>query len=241
MPHALRRYFDYKPRRVNYLTHISRRHHAVFVEVPKAGCTVVKRVLQMAEDPAAANVESVHDRSTSPLGRVFRSGIDVDELFGPTSDWFRFTFVRNPYSRALSCYLEKVVGLSWLSEKRLPLLGLEQGEEVSFRRFLEILDSDPSIREADIHWTPQATLLGLGRVSYDYIGRFESFSQDLTRVMHRLGIEVGADLVGRRTTHEVGANSRILEYYDDACVDLVRSVYREDFERLGYGVDPRLA
>ena len=100
MPHALRRYFDYKPRRVNYLTHISRRHHAVFVEVPKAGCTVVKRVLQMAEDPAAANVESVHDRSTSPLGRVFRSGIDVDELFGPKSDWFRFTFVRNPYSRA---------------------------------------------------------------------------------------------------------------------------------------------
>ena len=65
MPHALRRYFDYKPRRVNYLTHISRRHHAVFVEVPKAGCTVVKRVLQMAEDPAAANVESVHDSPTT--------------------------------------------------------------------------------------------------------------------------------------------------------------------------------
>ena len=31
-----RKYFDYGGGRVNYLTHISRRHQAVFVEVPKA-------------------------------------------------------------------------------------------------------------------------------------------------------------------------------------------------------------
>jgi hypothetical protein len=241
MPHALRRYFDYKLNRANYLTHISRRHHAVFVEVPKAGCTVVKRVLQVAEDPAAAHMESVHDRSASPLAGPLRDGIDADELFGPTSDWFRFTFVRNPYSRALSCYLEKVAGLERLSEMRLPKLGLEPGVEVGFQQFLELLDSDRAMRDADIHWTPQATLLSLDRVSYDYIGRFESFASDLTRVMHRLGIQVGDELVGRRTTHETGAGSRILEFYDDACIDLVRSVYREDFERLGYGVDPRLA
>ena len=241
MPHALRRYFDYKLNRANYLTHISRRHHAVFVEVPKAGCTVVKRVLQVAEDPAAATVESVHDRASSPLAGPLRDGIDADELFGPASDWFRFTFVRNPYSRALSCYLEKVAGLQRLSEMRLPKLGLEADDDVSFRRFLELLASDKEVRDADIHWTPQTTLLSLDRVSYDYIGRFESFAPDLTRVMHRLEIDVPTDLLGRRTTHETGASSRILEFYDDDCVDLVRAVYREDFDRLGYGVDPRLA
>lgn len=241
MPHALRRYFDYKLNRANYLTHISRRHHAVFLEVPKAGCTVVKRVLQIAEDPAAAGAESVHDRAASPLAGPLRDGIDADELFGSESDWFRFTFVRNPYSRALSCYLEKVAGLRRLSDMRLPKLGFEPGEDVSFQKFLELLDSDTSVRDADIHWTPQATLLSLDRVSYGFIGRFESFAPDLTRVMDRLGIEVGAELLQRRTTHETGAGSRIADYYDDACVDLVRSVYREDFDRLGYGVDPRLA
>ncbi|MGA9749911.1 MAG: sulfotransferase family protein [Nocardioides sp.] len=241
MPHALRRYFDYKLNRANYLTHISRRYHAVFLEVPKAGCTVVKRVLQVAEDPAAADVATVHDRASSPLAGPLRDGFDADELFGPSSDWFTFTFVRNPYSRALSCYLEKVAGLQRLSDMRLPKLGLEPGRDVSFREFLELLASDRDVRDADIHWTPQATLLSLDRVSYDFIGRFESFAPDLERMLARLGIEGDPELVQRRTTHETGAGSRLQEHYDDACADLVRSIYAEDFERLGYGRDARMA
>ena len=240
MPHPLRKYFAYKPGRINYLTHISRRHHAVFVEVPKAGCTVVKRVLQLSESPDAATVKSVHARATSPLGAPKRDGFDVDELFGGESDWFRFTFVRNPYSRALSCYLEKIAGQRRLSDMRLPKLGLEPGQDVSFRRFLELL-AQPGASDLDIHWTPQATLLALARVDYGFLGRFESFAEDLTRVVDLLGLRASPDLLRDRTSHTTNARSRLIEFYDDDCVDLVRTIYREDFERLGYGFDPRFA
>lgn len=240
MPHPLRKYFDYKPGRINYLTHISRRHHAVFVEVPKAGCTVVKRVLQLSESPDAANAVSVHSRATSPLGAPKRDGYDVDELFGPGSDWFRFTFVRNPYSRALSCYLEKIAGQRYLSDMRLPKLGLDPGQEIGFRRFLELL-AEPGVRDLDIHWTPQATLLALDKVAYGFVGRFESFAQDLTRVVDLLGLDAPPELLRDRTSHTTNARSRLAEFYDDDCVDLVRSIYREDFEHLGYGYDPRFA
>jgi hypothetical protein len=234
------RYFACTKGKVNYLTHVSRRHRAVFVEVPKAGCTVVKRVMQHSEhggEPYEPPV-SVHDRATSPLGAPLRDGFDLDELFGPDGPFFRFTFVRNPYSRALSCYLEKIAGAQWLRDKRLPLLGFRPDENVGFGDFLEaVADQDPV--QMDIHWAPQSLLLGLPRVRYGVVGRFESFEQDLRTVIDLVGLDAPEPLWRQRSSHSTGARERLLEHYDDRCEDLVRRIYLEDFERLGYGFDLR--
>ena len=237
-----RQYFDHRRGRVDYLTHISRRHHCVFVEVPKAGCSVVKRILQYSEvdgrgiDPAA----SVHDRSLSPLGSPSSGGFDLDELYGSPSSWVRFSFVRNPYTRALSCYLEKIAGELWLREKRLPALGFEPHEDISFAEFLrQVAKQEP--REMDIHWAPQHALLGLRRVRYDYLGRFECFHADLQRLIDTLGLNAPPELLERRTTHVTGAGSRLSEFYDDETVDLVQHIYDDDFTMLGYGRDLRFA
>lgn len=237
-----RGFFDYPRRRVDYLTHISTRHRAVFVEVPKAGCSVVKRVLQYSEvdgvgyDPSA----SVHDRSRSPLAAPVSGGFDLQEIFGAPSPYFRFSFVRNPYSRALSGYLEKIVGAQWVRDTRLPKLGFRSDEEVSFTRFLQRVATDEP-RTMDIHWAPQHFLLSLDKVEYAFLGRFESFQTDLRRVIEHLGIDVPADLVTQRTGHTTGAGTRLLDYYDDESIELVREIYRGDFDRLGYGLDPHLA
>lgn len=234
----LNTYFDYPGGRVNYLTHISRRHDAVFVEVPKAGCSVVKRALQYSEHGGAPHEEpeSVHERSTSPLGAPLRDDFDLDDVFGEPSRYFRFAFVRNPYSRALSCYLEKIAGEQWLREMRLPKLGFEPDADVTFAQFLErVAEQDPA--EMDIHWAPQHFLLSLGKVRYGFLGRFESFHQDLLSVIEHLEMTVPEDLFRRRTAHTTNAGAKIRRYYDDECAALVREVYRLDFETLGYGYD----
>jgi hypothetical protein len=242
MAGGVRRYFDYPRWKVNYLTHISRRHRAVFVEVPKAGCTVVKRVMQHSEH-AGAPFEpptSVHDRAQSPLGAPVRDGFDIDEVFGPDSEMFRFAFVRNPYSRALSCYLEKIVGEQWLRDLRLPRLGFDPDEQVSFAMFLErVADQPPA--QMDIHWAPQSHLLSLGKVTYGFLGRFESFHADLSAVVDRVGFEAPDHLLRERSAHTTDARKKIAQYYDDHTVRLVRQLYRDDFARLGYGVDLRFA
>lgn len=234
------KYFECTRGKVNYLTHISRRHGAVFVEVPKAGCTVVKRVMQHSEHGGQPYQppESVHDRSTSPLATPLRDGFDVDEVFGPDSPYFRFAFVRNPYSRALSCYLEKIAGAQWLRDKRLPVLGFRSDEQVSFRAFLEAVAEQRPV-EMDIHWAPQTLLLGLPRVRYGFIGRFESFQQDLLTVIDLVGLEAPEQLWRQQSSHSTQARSRLSEHYDDRCEDLVRQIYADDFERLGYGFDLR--
>ena len=239
---APRQYFDHHRGRVDYLTHISLKHHCVFVEVPKAGCSVVKRVLQYSEvdgkgiDPDA----SVHDRSLSPLGAPIKDGFDLEELFGTPSTWVRFGFVRNPYSRALSCYLEKIAGEQWLRDKRLPALGFDPHDEVSFAEFLRrVAKQEPP--EMDIHWAPQHALLGLRRVGYDYLGRFECFHADLQRLIDILGLNAPLELLERRTTHVTGAGSRLHEFYDAETIDLVQHIYDDDFRLLGYGRDLRFA
>lgn len=236
------KYFDYPQGRVNYLTHISRRHNAVFVEVPKAGCTVVKRVMQHSEHGGEPYDEpqSVHERSTSPLGAPFRDGFDLNDVFGPEGPYFRFAFVRNPYSRALSCYLEKIVGEQWLRDLRLPKLGFRPDEEVAFVDFLKrVADQPPA--EMDIHWAPQSHLLALGKVTYGFLGRFECFQTDLLAVVDHLGMIAPDELLKTRTAHTTNARDKISRYYDKESVALVREIYRRDFEQLGYGLDLRFA
>jgi hypothetical protein len=238
----LMKYFDYPAGRVNYLTHISRRHNAVFIEVPKAGCTVVKRAMQFSEHGGEPHQEpeSVHERSTSPLGAPLRDRFDLDEVFGEAGRYFRFAFVRNPYSRALSCYLEKIAGEQWLREMRLPKLGFKPDDEVEFVEFLRrVAEQDPA--DMDIHWAPQEHLLSLGKVRYGFLGRFESFRQDLLSVIGHLGMTVPDDLLQRTTPHTTNAREKILQYYDDESTALVQRIYRLDFETLGYGLDPRFA
>jgi hypothetical protein len=239
---GVRHFFRYPRGRVDYLTHISRRHGCVFVEVPKAGCSVVKRVLQYSEtggeafDPDA----SVHDRSLSPLAQPVKGGFDLAEIFGSPSPYFRFSFVRNPYTRALSCYLEKIAGEQWLRDKRLPELGFAPDEDVSFVDFLRrVAEQEPAAM--DIHWAPQHALLSMGRVEYGFLGRFENFQKDLQRVIDHLGLDVPSDLLTTRTTHVTGAGGRLHDYYDDESRRLVQQIYRKDFERLGYGLDLRFA
>ena len=239
---GIKHYFDYPRGQVNYLTHISRRHSAVYVEVPKAGCTVVKRVMQHSEHGGAHYEEpvSVHERATSPLGAPVRDGFDPDVVFGPDSPYFRFGFVRNPFTRALSCYLEKIAGEQWLRDKRLPLLGFEPHEHVSFVQFLtRVADQDVAVM--DIHWAPQSALLSLHRVEYGFLGRFESFRRDLRCVIDHLQMDVPDHMISTVTTHTTNARDKVRHHYDDTAVRLVRSIYRDDFARLGYGTEPRLS
>ncbi len=235
-------YFDYTRGRVNYLTHISRRHHAVFVEVPKAGCTVVKRVMQHSEHGGEPyeRPASVHDRATSPLGAPIRDGFDLDEVFGADGAYFRFGFVRNPYSRALSGYLEKIAGAQWLRDLRLPKLGFRADQDVSFVAFLRRV-AEQAPRDMDIHWAPQHHLLSLDKVRYGFLGRFESFHDDLVAVVEHLGLSAPDGLLTTVSPHTTNARDKIAAYFDADAVALVREIYREDFDRLGYGLDPRFA
>jgi len=137
---------------------------------------------------------------------------------------FRFAFVRNPYTRVLSAYLDKV-------ERR----AVRRGEESRFEDFLASLKRDQL--HANAHWTPQADLLLLPFEQFDFIGKVENLTQDLETVRQRLlNVPIDAGMRDERS-NATNANSKIAQYYTPGCAEIVRDLYARDFELFGYSTE----
>ena len=114
-----------------YSINVSIKHRYVYIETPKVGCSTIKDTLQRMEldypDLQRSDPEMIHDRNYSPLLRPAQTW-GLDRLLH-SRDFFVFCFVRNPYTRLLSAYLDKIV--KGLTPKRniLAAMGDNPGDE----------------------------------------------------------------------------------------------------------------
>ena len=128
----------------------------IYVTNPKCGCSTVRQTLWVNEHalgvagpPLGPHTTGPRSPFTSEQARWEHSGRD-----------FIFTFVRNPYVRVLSAYLDKIAG------SRDPAVwgpfaarhGLGEAE-VSFGRFLRLVASEEP-ESMDAHWRPQTLMTG---------------------------------------------------------------------------------
>ncbi|MFM2279184.1 MAG: hypothetical protein RLZZ444_1415, partial [Pseudomonadota bacterium] len=153
-------------RLANYLCHLSRRHRSLYVATPKVGCTAIKHMLQQAELGGRLTYRRYGDEHNPVLSPLL-APLDDPDLFAAVMDirltgsegWFRFTFVRNPFVRVLSCYLDKIVNSIPERMRLLPILGLDpKAGAPDFRSFLEAIAATP-LPDHDVHWAPQVWLL----------------------------------------------------------------------------------
>jgi hypothetical protein len=114
--------------------------------------------------------------------------------------FFKFTFVRDPFSRMLSCYLNKFQNrgdeyvrseyrsfLAQLFDWRYAReLDLEMEPRPSFATFIDEVAKQTALEMND-HWAPQTMLCGLGEVPYDFVGRLETLDRDVRHVLQELG------------------------------------------------------
>jgi hypothetical protein len=174
---------------------------------------------------------------------------------------FTFTFVRNPWSRLVSAYLNKCLTLNKISERFLRSLGqgneVEQGRvlrlqpTVTFRQFVHFLSTGNS-RQFDVHWRPQYLFLRDNR--FDFIGRVEQLENDFAKVSARLGIDhplghinvtrydrqSSDDIVADCTPQQLqarGAYPDYRQFYPPDLQQLVGQIYARDIELFGYSFD----
>lgn len=258
MSEIINRYFSYHKQRFYNLLQSSEHHKYAYVETPKVACSTIKYYLQLLEyDGDRSKVYfNVHVREKSPIRRVNELNYSESQiaqlLSGP--EYFRFTFVRNPYTRILSCYLEKIVQRSYTNrfvqhetkkrgtDNRFAMLGIEVDADISFVEFLQAVKKQ-SIKDMDIHWMRQVDILGtLNGFKYDFIGRFEHFDADFSRVLERLGAPADwYQSIENRQLTVTKAKEKLLEYYTPEAISLVQEIYAEDFARFGYGYGLDLA
>ena len=139
---------------------------------------------------------------------------------------FRFAVVRNPYTRTLSAYLDKV-------ERR----ALRANQESSFSDFVEQLSRNPRFLHSNAHWAPQSSLLLIPHETFDFVGKVESLDTDLQYIKSVLR----PDLVDPNTAftgNATGARDKLKRYYTAQSEKAIRQLFHYDFELFDY--DPAL-
>ncbi len=218
-----------------HATHISLRHGYLYVETAKVACSTVKRLLIDAEYESKVELtesEYIHFREFSPLLNARQIG--PFDNFLKRSDIFKFCFVRNPYTRLLSCYLDKIIQRKGPQHPLMIQLGYSQFSEkvLSFEEFIEAIIAQPVVY-MDAHWRTQYYATFQGGIDYDFIGKFENFATDFRHAIQQTNIDFDKYYT-IENSHATQANNLIDHYYTP---DLVEKVYRKfqiDFDYFGY-------
>jgi hypothetical protein len=224
---------------------ICRDYNCLFVHIPKAAGQSIEQffmdrldldwdrdreslLLQSNDDPARGTEKLAHLSASEYVdcGHVSRQDF---------TRFFKFSFVRNPWSRILSEYRYR----NYFHHR-------------SFRDFVLNKLPRPGWDDKYRHVMPQYDMLHdrQGNLLVDFVGRFESLQQDFDQVCQRLNIfrselphRNRSDKKSRDLKRQVrnllymnGENQlrRMQDFYDDETRKAVAEYYRKDIEAFGY-------
>jgi hypothetical protein len=226
---ALRDYFPSKRHFAQRVTALPE-YGCIYVRNAKVGTASVLMWLQRVHtgDPDWQPVRSVHEDHTLPDP----DDVGMERLAAMLDgEAFRFTFVRDPLRRAESAYLNRIVQMPQY-EGRVKLqrvLGLPEDPagHLTPEQFVAALEaSDPLTMNA--HWRPQHINLMHPLVTYDHIGRLETFADDLGQIQDALGLP-RMPPERRNVTDRRGGPP-----FDEGLLRRLRWVYEADCDLYGY-------
>ena len=225
-------------------TNISLRNGYVYFAVDKVANSSIKNALYTIElEPVGRKPPPPFNKGLSPLLSPFQlSPALLDEVLN-SGRYFRFAFVRNPYARTLSCYLDRILNPN--GKPRLHLLrilaakGVVPEGEISFDTFVRTICEQPS-REQNSHWRVQTDDLLWGEMEFDFIGHFERLWDDMAVVSERIWGKVLPPMAAaavNKSPKVTNAGSKLRQYYTPELADLLYERFRSDFEAFGYDRD----
>lgn len=227
------------PREFNRVFNISLKHKFLYAQTPKVASSTLKHTLHIfALEGSGVDVSHIPRHPgpvMSPFIKPFQLPDDMlaEVLFG--NEFKRFCFVREPYGRILSSYLDKICGNAKEKKGILRNLGRDvedMEQEVTFTEFVELISEFPS-RKMDHHWRPQFDILRPDKVSYDFVGRLENFDEDTVKLEGIIGIPL-CEKLKAVVPHKTAASSKVAQYYDDHLKSLVKKRFEADFVSFGY-------
>lgn len=146
--------------------------------------------------------------------------------------YFKFSFVRNPYSRILSAYLDKIP-MSRKNKKReivRAALGSPPDTEISFSGFLDYLEFENGI-DVDGHWARQTDLLVMPINAFDFVGKMEQLETDLPDVLDR--IFGSRNKILNWVPHAMQASKKV-DTLDEKTKSRIARLYEADFDNFRY-------
>ncbi|MEM7189154.1 MAG: sulfotransferase family protein [Pseudomonadota bacterium] len=240
----------------------------IYRVVPKCACSTIGQIMFYGDHGSFFDGD-IHDakegvwkwngnRDREQARNVIVSAVQSGEAT-------TFTCVRNPYTRILSCFLDKICGIQRSGNRYrgdlVPMIcqhyGMQIGETPedefdqikAFRKFLLFVRDTIKFRHPmhpDIHWSPMAghaaTLVNNGG-HYDVIFPTEAFGSGMTDVLDRVELSHQTDLdaLPRFNESEGHGPKRahpVEDYFDDLAIHIVTDIYARDFDIFGYSQEP---
>lgn len=180
--------------------------------------------------------------TTAPIGDYFA-------VFNQRDTYDFRCFVRNPYSRVLSAWNDKLVKgfhapayprsmrkfvpelRRWAAQHDLP--GANDDSPFPFASFIRFIESQAE-GERNQHWDTQTSVLQADYLPYRHIYRMETdFSSGMAATLSLVGIP--SDWVAAKLKRPTNASGKITEpAYTPELADRVYRIYAKDFVRFGY-------
>ena len=139
------------------------------------------------------------------------------------NEYYKFTFVRNPWDRAVSEF-------HWRHslEKRKP--------STDFKEFLNYCGEriqDKNNSKRDIYWTHAQTQKSYvtnhnGKLILDDTFRFEDMDNNIKIISEKLNVPINLK------KHNSSRHHHYRDYYDEESKEMVSKLYKEDIEMFGY-------
>jgi chondroitin 4-sulfotransferase 11 len=208
---------------------ISHKKRFIYFYIPKVASTTIKRGIAKA----------LFGRSIGAGVHRFWFDEVVDIKKGEYEDHFKFSFVRNPWDRVISCYSDKIlhenvtnhqyingVFRRYVSKyKDLFYMGM------TFEDFVRVISKIPDT-QADRHFRSQRCFITDqdGNDLTDFVGRFENLRSDLAFVARRTGL-------GPFKLYHENKSTRPSDYrrmYTEGTKRLIAERYKDDIERFDY-------
>ncbi|MEO1537252.1 MAG: sulfotransferase family protein [Pseudomonadota bacterium] len=228
----------------------------VYRVVPKCACSTIGQIMYYSDhgtfydgdihDARDGLHKWAQDHSQTTITRNVRE-----------EDTFAFTCVRNPYSRVLSSFFDKICGIQRNGQRYrgnlIPQLSQQYGIDVEgdfdqiamFRRFLLFARDTIRFRkpmDPDIHWSAMSGHISTFIVNgghYDRIFWTEKFNEGMQEVLENVSVTVPVNLseIPRFNESEGHGPKRaypIEDFFDDLSMHLVYEIYKRDFDLFRY-------
>lgn len=154
-----------------------------------------------------------------------------------------FTVVRNPWTRTLSAFLDKIA--NGPRDKYGFIPGFGDNSQAGFEAFIAFLGSGGL--HANHHWKPQTDALLLPASQFKNICRLENLSAELPDALAETGLTLPSPEQLQQPHHIERnqhsklnrASNKLHRYYSSATTRAVAKLYAADFMLGSYSLDPR--
>ena len=209
---------------------IDAKNDSIWVRIPKTAGTSIKTQLGSKESiPAFDNYELIVFKNENKIrvsqldGMCSTLASNHKELIGETN-WnklFKFTFVRNPFSRAVSSWKFGGWGKKWNCNFKEFVERIKNENLTNPNRWNQ-LSWHCCLQYPHIYTDSRECLV-------DFIGRFENLQEDFNTVCDKIGIPQQQLPHNNKSKHK-----HYTEYYDAETKQIVAEKYAKDIEYFGY-------